>query len=332
MKHACLAIASAAFVLACVAPELPAQTATPAATQPSSSASPHQRAIEQVLASTRSPDPFRRANAVECVQVLPDRAGPVVQLALEDPQRSVRFAALVVIGRMKLSSLAPSAEPFLHDPEPSVRAAAIYALRANKKPVDMSPLAAMLGSRDPSLRSNAAMLLGMLGDKSALPMIREMSERPLPQRTSQASAAIARFQATEAIVKLGDDSALASLRAGPYSQYDELRVLAVQALGHVNDRAMTRAIEAILLQPPVELQLAAAESLARFGRPDGLEVTLLASQSPTPTVRAQAAMVLGLFPDPRAPQALERLLGDGDEQVRLSAAAATLGLSRVLGR
>lgn len=293
--------------------------------------SPRERAVELVLTSTRSEDPFRRANAVECMQVLPDRAVPVVQLALDDPHPVVRFAALGVIGRLKLSSLVSSAERLTRDGNPSVRAAALYALRANGVQVDLSPMAAMLASQDPGLRSNVVMLLGMLGDKSASPMIRELAQKPMP-RASPAQAAISRFQATEALVRLGDDSMLAALRAGPYAQFDELRVLAVQSLGRVNDRAMMRAIQELLANPPVEIQLAAAESLARFGLNDGLEVTLRAASSPSATVRAQAAMVLGLFRDPRATATLERLMGEGDEQVRLSAAASVLGFSRVLGR
>ena len=282
------------------------------------------KAIEQVLVSARSEDPFLRANAIEAAQSIPQRALPLVQLALDDPNPVVRFAALMTVGQLKLHATIPMARRLLEDDSQSVRAAAIFALYRCDEPVDASPLAAMLASQDASVRGNAAMVLGMMGDASAAPMLLELARVPM-RRVSLVRQAIVRIQVAEAVLKLtDDDKALSALRSGAYSQFDEVRILAVSMLGKLGDRAMLPAIAEMLKDRPIELQLAAAEALARLGRSTGLEVVLEATQSDLATVRSQAALTLGLFDDERIVAALDRLLADPAEPVRLAAAAAIL--------
>ena len=46
-----------------------------------------------------------------------------------------------------------------------MKAAAFYAMRRCNKKVDISPLAAMVLSNDPEIRSNAVLVLGEMGDR-----------------------------------------------------------------------------------------------------------------------------------------------------------------------
>ena len=282
------------------------------------------QAVEQVLASSRSQDPFLRANALEAGQHLPQRIIPMVQLALGDAHPAVRFASASVLGKLRLDAISSAVTPLLNDPSPSVRAAAIFALYRCGQSVDVSAMAQMLTSSDPSVRGNAAMLLGQMDDRNTIAMIKDLAKSPLP-RASAAQEVIVRLQIAEAVVNLGDDSALNVLRAGIYSQFDEVRVLAVTMLGQQNDQRMAKAIAQLLSQPPIELQIAAAGTLAQLGlRQPGLAVVLGACDSKTPTIRAQAALSLGYFSDKNAAQALIGLLDDPHEQVRLSAAAGII--------
>src|SRR5688572_9250122 len=183
------------------------------------------RAIDQVVASAQSPDPFLRANAIEAAQSLPDRIVPMVQLAIQDPSPVVRFAALTAAGRLKLRGLSRAIRPLtVNDPSDSVRAAALFALRAGGEKVDLSPMAEYLTGPDADTRGNVALLLGLLGDKSAVPMLKELTKVEMP-RASAEKAAKFRIQVAEAVVRLGDDGSLTALRAGAYSQFDEVRVL-----------------------------------------------------------------------------------------------------------
>ena len=282
------------------------------------------RAVLIVLDASRSENPFMRANAIEAVAPLKSRLVPILQLALDDPHPAVRFTALATIGKLQLRDMAAGVGLASADESASVRAAALFAQHRCGLPVDISPLAAMLASQNPSLRGNAALLLGMTQDASAAPMIRDLAKTPMP-KAGAAQEALVRIQIAEALVKLGDDAALSALRAGAYSQFDEVRVLAVTIMGQVGDKRMERAFVEMLDSPPVELQIAAAGTLAQFGRfEEGLKVVLEAARSRIPTVRSQAALTLAYYRDHRAVSMVDTLLGDEDEHVRLAAAAAAL--------
>jgi len=301
--------------------------ATPA---PASSETPQQildrarqRAINQVLESSRSPKPFLRANALETARDLPYRATPLLQPALGDHHPAVRFAALVTAGDLKLTALAPRARQLLDDPSASVRAAALYTLHAADPETNITPIAAMLTSQDPSARGNAAILLSRIGDKSAIPMLKELARSPMA-RAGAAQCALARIQIAEATASLGDNSGLNAVRAAAFSQFDEVRILAVTMMGRLNDQRMQRAIEKMLDNPPIELQIAAASTLAKWGSWLGWDTLSQAADSKIPTARAQAALALGYFHSRQAALKLTQLLSDPSEQVRLSAAAAIL--------
>lgn len=282
------------------------------------------KAIEQVLASSRSQNPFLRANAIEAGQHLPQRIIPMIQLALGDTHPAARFAAATILGKLRLAEISSAVTPLLNDPSLSVRAAAMFALHRCGQSADVSTMARMLTSPDPSVRGNAVMLLGQMDDRNTIAMIKDLAKNRM-SRASAAQEALVRLQIAEAIVNLGDDSALNVVRAGLYSQFDEVRVLAVTMLGQQHDQRMTKAIVQLLAQPPIELQIAAAGALAQLGqRQPGLPVVLGACDSKIPTVRAQAALTLGWFPGENAAQALIRMLNDPHEQVRLSAAAGII--------
>ncbi len=137
------------------------------------------KAVREVLDAARSSDAQFRAQAMEAIQPRPKRALPLAQIALEDENAAVRFAALITVGKLKLEPLAERALRMQGDDDPSVRAAAMYAADACGKTVNMNELPRLLGSDDPTVRGNAAMVLGLMGDRSAVPMIREIAQRPM---------------------------------------------------------------------------------------------------------------------------------------------------------
>ncbi len=316
-----------------------------------------EKAVAQVQTAARGDDPFLRANAIEAMQSMPERALPFAQLGLEDEHPAVRFTALVTIGKMRLRELGPAAGRMLDDPDDSVRAAAMFAARRCGEDVDISEMSTMLASFDPSLRSNVVMLLGMMGDQSALPMIQAHAKIPMPShRVDELRQTIVRVQFAEAQVLLGDWDAVSPLRAAVFSQYGEVRVLAVTMLGRLRDTSIGAALVGIVRREdqPIELQLAAAEALSHIGKRatikellEGSGFVIQACGSDSPVLRAQAVITAGalerargrvyrqlmpsdppaiwrLFEDTRYIQALSRLLEDPHPQVRLSAAAAVL--------
>ncbi len=316
-------------------------------------------AREQVVRSAHSEDAFIRANALEAAQYLDGGVTPLLQLGLEDGHPAVRFAALTTIGRLRLEDLAGSVERVLADEEEaasqwrrevrergerlserrrhelatrinfsrSVQAAAYFALARCGRNVDITPMAVLLASSDPTVRGNVAMLLGYLGDESAVALLEEVALKPI-RRATDHGWALTRVQIAEAILRLGDESALDTLRAAAFSQHHEVRVLAVEAMAELGDRGLEAGFEQMVLEDRnnIELRLAAARALARFGGTRGIELVYDAAEADHAIFRIWAARTLGLFDDPAAAARLVRLLSDGDERVRLTAAANILRL------
>jgi len=243
---------------------------------------------------SRNEDPFIRANAMEATASAGQIAMPLLHIALEDTHPAVRFAALTAIGKRQERSMQAAIERRVEDENASVRAAALYALsRIDAKP-DMSPLAQMLASQSVTQRSNAALLLGLAGDESAVPMLKEMARVPLV-RAAPVSESIVNIQIAEAMALLGDHDAMQVVRAGLFSQYDEVRVLCAQILGRLEDHSMNAALRTLVDQNPVELRLAAAKALGSLGETAPIPVLLEGTDSEIATVRSQAALGLSVF-------------------------------------
>ena len=287
----------------------------------------HQMAIDQMLASSRSDDPFMRANAIETAKLAKGRVLPLTQLAVEDEHPAVRFSALVTAGQLQLAAVVPAARRHLDDSSDSVRAAAIFAIHRCGEPVDLNPLADMLTKPEPTTRGNVAMLIGMMDQKSAVPMLKDLAKVPLPRTVPVEKTQLVRLQMAEAVLSLTEDEgSLHAVRASPYSQFDEVRIQGVLTLAQIGDRRMETAVAKLLEDPPIQLQLAAARYLAQFRRYSGLKMVKQATKSAYAPVRAQACMTLGWFPGSMAVPLLSQQFSDNEEQVRLSAAAAVLRL------
>jgi HEAT repeat protein len=314
-------------------------------------------AIQILQTASSNEDPFLRANAIEAMQSVPSRALPLAQIGLEDEHPVVRFTSLVMIGKMRLRELGPAAVRSTNDPDPSVRAAAMYAARRCDQQVDISEMAQMLASPNPSVRSNVVMLLGLMGDPSALPMIDAQAKIPMPnQRVDTLRRTIVRVQVAEAQFLLGDQEAISPLRAAAFSEFDEVRVLAVTMLGRLRDVSAETALMAIVERKnqPIELKLAAAEAVSHIGGRAAIktlleqaDVVIQTCGSDNPVLRSQAIITAGalntarlriyaellpsdppyiwrLFEDTSLLATMERLMHDPHPQVRLSAAAAVL--------
>lgn len=326
------------------------------------------QAYALVEAAGRHEQPRVRLAALEAALHAPDAAHDLALNGLSDENPAVRFAALVTIGKLRITRLADAANDLTSDDNESVRAAAMFALKRCGKQVDLSPLANMLASGKASARANAAMLVGQLGDQQAIPMLRDMAAKPMP-RVSTAERTWVRLQFAEAMIRLDPDDpeVLGSVRAAMYSNLQDVRVLSMQILGEVGDRSVRGGLAHIVKRDnPIQVKIAAAQALARMGDGSGQEVLLDASEYSTKTlrrelqrylrglegnapeaqavreilddpalqaraaaeVRAQAAVALGWLDSDAAVARLTRLLKDPDPIVQVAAASAVLRGSR----
>lgn len=290
-----------------------------------------ERALAILSDAARGPDAQMRANALEGLLAAPTRLEPLARLALEDENLAVRYVAAVSIGKAGLTSLAPAIEPLLTDRSMVVRAAAVFALKKLGESPDPSVLAGLLAGSDLRARAQAAYLLGELRNATAIPMLREAARR-VPPKAPLVEVQLLRLQIAEALSKLGDQTAIETLRAALYpSRPEDLEstALAVQIIGQVQDR---RAVDQLIYltalegpeRMPAEVRLAAAAALAQLGQPQGAFIAEEHLASPMPALRAQAAFVLGETAQAGSLGRLDELMKDQAEMVRVAAAAAAL--------
>lgn len=297
-----------------------------------------ERALDALTVAATSGTPEIRVNALEALSATPRRVEPLVRAALADPVPAVRITAAVVIGNIRLDSSASFVEPLLNDSLLPVRASAAYALKRCGREVDMTPIAELLQDESPRWRAQAAYWLGKLGNRTALPMLEDAVKDQFP-RASASETRLMELQIAQARVLLGDEEAIHSIRAAlfPARPEDlEATALAAQLTGELKDRSATR--ELVMLTRmrddagnamPPEVQLAAAGSLGTLNieqaAPDAVARGFVTNAKPT--VRAQAAYVLGQCGKRENLDMLETLMSDQAPVVQVTAAAAITKLS-----
>lgn len=299
-----------------------------------SSSELRERALEVIEDGSRSNAPEVRANSVEAAGLAAKRCESVIAGGLKDDNVGVRAVAAMAAGRAKIEALAPALNPMLLDSSPFVRAAAVMGLARMGKPVDQTPLSTMLLSdSSPRVRAHAAFCLGEIGNRSALGLLRQAARSSVP-RASDTEVKLMQLQISEAMVKLGEEETVQSIRAALYpSRPEELEAtaLAVQILGQVRDKGSSGAMihladtkDAAGRPLPPEIRLGIAAALAKLGSPQGgfIADEFVADQSPL--LRAQAAAVYGEIGDRASLARLSSMLGDPDERVRISAARGVL--------
>ena len=294
-------------------------------------------AIDHLMEMTTDPSPEVRANAIEALKSVPSKVEPVVALALTDPNEGVRSVAVMVAGEAKLSSLAPSIRERIHDSSPYVRSAALYALGEFGEDIDLTELSTLLFEHPQvHVRSQAAYILGELGDRSAIPMLQQAAREQL-SNASVIEKKIFRLQVAEALIKLGADQNIDTIRAALYpSRPEELEAtaLAVQIIGQVHDES---SIDQLIylsdkdadIPMPAEVRLGVAASLAGMGHREGAFIADEYFDSDIAPVRALSAVVYGKT---RAPGNLGKLeilmVNDPSPLTRVAAAGAIVDYTK----
>ncbi len=295
-----------------------------------------ERALALLEEASRAEDPQLRSNAMEFANLAAIRLSGSLAAGLSDPSPAVRASALVTIGRSRLEDLVDKIPPLVEDSSPFVRASAVFALARLGRATDrsMSRLADLLFT-DPSprVRAHVAVLLGEIGDPSAVQMLREAAAADIP-RASAIEIQLLRLQIAEALIKLGQERELPTIRAALYAARPEdleASALAVQIIGQLRDKGSVDYLVWLSSQRdergnplPAEIRLAIASTLAQLGLPRGDFIADEFAQAEQPPIRAQAADVYGRLGMGRNLAKLERLMDDPSPLVRLYAAAGVL--------
>jgi HEAT repeat protein len=304
-----------------------------------------QRSLKLLLSATDSPFDDVAAHAMEAlVDSAPQEGLPAFRDAVRSDRPLVRFAGLVSLGRIRDREARALITQQINDREPHVRlAAAFAALRIGGSEGRYGPILARALSDHPdeNLRSEAAHLIGMLGEKRAKQRLRLVTQRDRSKKVV--------VHAYGALAMLGDPQGLNQLMA--YTAGDQVsRVLALQLLLEIGDkRAMAAFYDRLYVNAESDeflvVRLIAARGLGKLNDPRGFDGALHVMQTAGSIVaaidssderenervklRQNAALALGAIGDPTAIPILAEAAEKDVPPVQVAAAYAIL---QILGK
>ncbi|MFZ0035753.1 MAG: HEAT repeat domain-containing protein [Sedimentisphaerales bacterium] len=221
------------------------------------------QATRIVLAGLTDDDPQIRANAVEAIATTKQiKLMPKVQRLLQDDFIPVRFAAALAVGDCEYSLAENSLKQLLEDEDENVRIAADYAMNKLGSSSGFELVRKALTSNNQTIRANAAFLLGKSGDKSSLKLLWWV----LQHKDSDYKA---KFNAAEAIARLGDERIDEKLLAVLISTYADDRIVGIKAMGALGTEKAKSFLMTKLDDDVLEVRLAAAEQLGMLGDTTG---------------------------------------------------------------
>jgi hypothetical protein len=295
-----------------------------------------EKAIAYLQVQSHAAEPGVRANCIEALQVSSDpRAADVIEQGLHDKEWVVRFAATMAIGKRKSAGYQPVLERLAaEDPDDSVKVAAIYALHQIGHTANMSLLATTLHSPKPAVRANTALVLGLMGDDSAIPLLKSIRRETEPA---------VKFEIAAALARLGDPAGERIIVAQAISAYAEDQWMAMAVCADLPPSIAAKPLLMGLHYPAssvkdveelkVRRQLVAARSLGKMHSAEGAQVAVAHLKDGNPNLRALAALALGEILMPREDKVvvgllddLQRMLEDPVPAVQRAAAAAIVNI------
>ena len=188
------------------------------------------RATEPLQEALRDSDARVRAAAAEALGQIEDEraAESLEQLLRRDPVAAVREASAHALGQIALARSAEALGMAVEDPERRVRYAAVEAMAdlddLTRAP---APLLRAIGSDDAGLKRRAAETLAEIADPSTVPVLIPLLNDPDPEL---------RARVVDALGEIGTRETIPGLLRGLKDSDPEVRRVAADALGEVEKR------------------------------------------------------------------------------------------------
>jgi HEAT repeat protein len=275
-------------------------------------------ARQEILSAALVNDPLIRAHAMEGLKDgLGAPAAEWIIRGLTDNDPVVRFAAALAAGELRLHQAKNALLVLSDDADPSVRVGAKFALHRIGDTRQSHDLELTAKDPVPRTRGDTALVLGLLGEPSAVKILMPMLFDNNPA---------VRLQAAEALWRLKSENGLQSLVSFSVSKFPDDQMIALLALAAPRDRRVLGHLEGELTSDYDEVSLVAARGAGLLGSDRGYGVALKGAKSADPRQRMLAAMAFGAISRTDAQPVLATLLKDADPDVRLAAATALLQL------
>ncbi len=309
-------------------PANPPKTTVSPATQAIITPQVRETALEIIRKGLRDRNGYIRNACIEVVVTTHrEEMMPLVTPLLRDPLVPVRFSAALAVGEMPYRPGRAAMESLLGDVNPNVRLAAAYSLVKLGKPQYLDLILQGAKNSDQTVRSNAAMLIGKLGDKANLPVLHQILQ-------DMESSDKARLAAVESMALLKDPTAYKN-RLWPLliSKHPDDRIIGIRGMAAMGTAESRDAIVTMLDDDLVEVRLCAAEQLARIGDKSGQsEVLKYLTHQPAAEIEIGiadtfATLAIGRIGTPELAAHLPKRLQSSRPLQQIYAAQAVLMLS-----
>ncbi|MBI5724223.1 MAG: HEAT repeat domain-containing protein [Planctomycetes bacterium] len=292
-----------------------------------------------LLQAAEEKDPLIRSRAIEALgQALGNEAGAVFVQGLKDRYAVVCFASAMAIGATRYAPALPDLLKMAGDgqTERNVLCSVIYALYRIGDEKNCFRLAELLFDSDKSVRSNAAMVMGLMGNGSAIPLLRDLLR--------DEKEPVVRLNAVEALALLGDSASAELLEAFAKGTFMDDKLLAIPILARVRGAHAAEVLRGLAeSKNPPPVRVSAAGMLSKIGESadGGYEFCIRCVRDPAgalekssgkvrpddpaaASLQRLAAMSLGWMKRQQAVDCLTPLLASRDGSVRVAAAMSIL--------
>lgn len=293
-----------------------------------------------LLQSTADSDPQIRAHAMEAIgSTLGASEGSYLEQGLRDPNCMVQFAAAMSIGDICYKPAKNILKSIAQSPESDKRVvcAAIYALYRMGDSEYAPLLAKSLTSDKEQVRSCGAMVLGKMGDPSAIEPLKNV----LREETNTAT----RFNIVQAMAQLGDVRSMKMLASFLQEYFLDMKLAAIPALAECRVPNVEIILRGQLRETnPPRVRVSAAGALGRLGQSDPkmYEYCVECIRQPQRTLREHygekypmkevdvnslvrlSVLAIGDMRDRRGLSLLNQMLKDRDGSIRVAAAMSIL--------
>jgi HEAT repeat protein len=189
---------------------------------------------------------------------------PEILQKLDDASVAVRAPAAMALGDMACQTCKERVKKTLDDQNEKVRIAAAYAMARLGDTSHYPKIRDAALSTDPTIRANALLLLGKLGNRDDLELMYQAFQDT--ETTDQV-----RMQAVESIARL-KDVRIYRTKLWPLliSKYADDRVMGILGMGELGTTEAKEAIQTMLQDDILEVRLRAAEELGKLGDQSGM--------------------------------------------------------------
>ncbi len=268
----------------------------------------------------KSSDGLIRAHTIEAISdAAPQPFEAQIIAGLEDPAPIVRTSAAMSIGELKLTGAREALLKRAGDEDNLVQIAVRFALHRLGDTRLTHDFELFAQSDKPQVRGMTVLALGMLGEPSAMKLLRPMQ--------ADRNATV-RLQVYEAMWKLGSEQGLASLAAAALSAYPDDQMIAFLALAEPRDKRVIEHVRGGLTSDYEETRLVAARAMGMLGSDEGYTIATAATKSVDPRKRHLAALAFAAIGRKDAIDLVVPLLSDGNTDVKLAAATAVLTMGK----